>query len=420
MTDRSAISNDATREEEKAREEEALRKKKEEKQLDILNDPLIVEYTRFKHEIDEWRRNTVNFLPSFFINNSSNALGAMHIAGEVLMLKSTNIQYMTTEPNGRQWHHYLTEPPKSVFDAVFGKSVFKRTEPTLLKEVQSFFDVDKASKKDWEEAVAAVKDKKKPDGTLLKPNLVNRWQTRATGLGILGWGLSAVLPENKEDPEEIERMTRMSKEDPLGYVGARLWQAVDFTHWSDNKAQMTGGSVLIGGMCSTLGAWRGIAKEGAIQSYYPNRAYAFQGCLTILAGAAALLGVTKEDSYRNFGTVMMGKIPLLPANIAKRFTIKETGRIDENRWYYVGAHSFYQTQNMTSFLIGGVQKAEDGTILDQKAIREEAKHKVLEERQKRKENYGSERRETSPALLVSKPEHCSRVSDEQLVQRDYA
>ncbi|MFZ4124968.1 MAG: hypothetical protein ACOYJ2_02705 [Rickettsiales bacterium] len=416
MTDRSAISNDASREEDKAREEEALRKTKEEKRLDVLNDPLIVEYARLKNETEEWRRDTINVLPDFIINHSSNALGALHMSAEMLMLKSAGIDYMTTPEKSRSWHHYLTEPPKNVFKAIVGESGFKRTEPTLLKEVQAFFDVDKASDKDWAKALKAVEGQvdpktKKP----LEAKLINRMQTRATAMGIVGWGLSMVLPENKEKPEEIERMTRMLKENPLGYVGTRMWQAVDFTHWSDNKAQLTGGSVLIGGVFSTLGAWRGTIKGGGSQAYYLNKAYAFQGCLTMLAGAAALLGVTKEDSYRNFGTIMMGKIPLLPANIGKRFTINSKGKTDPNRWYYTGAHGLFQTQNTAGFLIGGAQKAADGTIMDQKAIRDDAKHKVLQEKSAKKDGINQSSTAVSEQQADPKEEKPKDKKQERLL-----
>ncbi|MFN7612820.1 MAG: hypothetical protein ACK5QI_05555, partial [Alphaproteobacteria bacterium] len=208
-----------------------------------------------------------------------------------------------------------------------------------------------------------------------KISLPNRWQARSTFSGLMGWGLNMVMPDNKDTPEEVERMAELAEKSPASYVAERFRQAVWIPEWPQHKRQMTGLAVMISGICSTLGAWRNRSEVGfrgsKIFEYKFNPGYLMTALATFAASMPLLFRLDNDRGYANYGEIHLLRCFFLPPSIWKKYKEREPGV----NWYTSGVSTF-QLQNATAALIGGAEKRPDGTVVDHKAIREEAKRKA--------------------------------------------
>ena len=341
------------------------------------------------------RHNVIKALPNGIVNNSSNILGALHVGTEVMMLKASsassgpaanaikrdpitgagNLLYQTFKGS------ITGSMPKHSFKEVFGKNPVMGFKRYLT-------DTDAAAKFEYERV--------KPGGVAnaaYKPG--NRWQNRSTLFGLAAWTLSAVIPDQKEDPQEVEEMMELKQRSPLGYLGERVRQAVWVPQWGQHKRQMIGLGVTLSGVCSILGAWRrrdpltalemvekGLA-EGQKFTFKKDNSYLMQSLFTLGSGAALLFSIDDERGFSRFGMGMMGRLTFLPTTIAGKFGWErekgtltkwtKTGDGEPGRWMYTAATASFQAENMAQGLIGGAEKLDDGTIVDHAAVREEAK-----------------------------------------------
>jgi len=370
------------------------------------------------------RKKTVTNLPNTVVNNSSNAIAMIQLSGEAMMLKANGTNFVPEQYRGwSHWWRYIVEPPKSVFNSVKGaKSDFKLADlakPGYLKmAAKSFVDLDTATKLD------------SAGGKLL----INRWQARSTFAGLVGMAFAAMLPDAKETPEDLEKRTALRHNHPLGYMGQTLgealWfpvgtvielgsKAVTFGHAQSNqelgkyKRQFTGLCLTIAGVCSFLSGFRNVGQRdiavgknvASNLKYVFNKAHSIGGAITGLAGSFLLFSISSDQGWERFGGIQWFRMLFLPNSIGSRFA-----NHDPKAWFYVAGQGGMQAANTASFLIGGAEKLPDGTIVDHKAEREEAKRKVLE-----KTARGEYREETQEAMRGLAPE--AKVSQVSEVQR---
>ena len=342
--------------------------------------------------ISSFRDKAIEVTPASVVNNSSHVLATVHMASELLMFKAAHNVFLDKEAlikkNGAiRWFDYIIEPPKSLVTGMAsGVSSSMKPKDFLrpsfyVDSVRGLFDLEHATKIDWE----AAKRVELSGGP--KAKLLNRFQTRSTMVGMVGWGLSLFVKDNKEDPEEVQKLAELRKENPLGYMGKRVKQAVDFTHWSDNKAQMIGGFVTLSGMFSMLSGLRNVTKTPTHQYYRLNTSHCITGLLTFAAGNLLLFGANKEESFKNFGAAMMGRLFFLPTSLRNKYAKDAQGYKDPGRHYYSGGMAGFQSVNFMSFIFGGVEKNPDGSVVDQSANLDSDKgkkpeNKVLEVKEK--------------------------------------
>jgi hypothetical protein len=320
------------------------------------------------------RKAAITVTPAFIVNNSSNFLGASHVATEMLLFKSSmpNGKLIQNPQNPINW---VVEPIKNIYTGLYHKSKardFTFKELVSGNPVKNFrslvMDTEAATDREFSRHKASGKDAK-----IL--SLGNAWQTRSTFAGLIVWSLSALFPEKKESDAEIERMATMRTLHPIQYVGERLKQAVWFPDWTSHKRQMIGLGYMAIGVCSMLGSWRNRRKlepdkllnafdqkkfsEGVRQVYDFNPSYLATGALSFLASIPLLFALDENKAYSGFGMIMMGRLGFLPSSIRTKYKNKEDGRHS----YLAGMGSF-QVENAMQALIGGAEKLPDGTIVD--------------------------------------------------------
>ncbi len=425
-----AIREDATREPVKSPEGLAAPENSLAEELPQVNQINPGFFERMHEHVRAWRHKAIKSTPNFIVNNSSNILGATHVATEVMMLKASAAKDPTLNfvRNNPKFYHYATDPvvntwkqtvtgsmPKS-WDLLRGNP-FKNFKEYLVngeyaagREYEHYrADMSKPGKlaevnAKRAEAFLQVADKDKHkwkpfdsvDDAVKQFEPGNRWQTRSTLFGLAVWTLSALIPDKKEDPEEVEKMAELQQRSKLGYAGERLRQAVAVPEWRDHKRQMIGLGVSLSGVCSVLGAWRSRKNpaEGALLALgtpYPfkktfarDTSYLMQSLFTLGSGLALLFSLDDEKGFSRFGMGMMGRLTFLPVTIGKKFGYrgKENnfsfvkGEPENGKWWYTAATASFQAENMAQGLIGGAEKNPDGTIIDHASIRKEAKMKA--------------------------------------------
>ncbi len=371
------------------------------------------------------RYHAVRRVPAPLLNNSSNLLGFAHVWTEVIMFKAS-LRGGRIVKEGTPWYRYPVDALVKVFDDSIKKSksskppqalvpkgnVFERTRNMLVdhnfatkrdlvdqmhelkldSHLKAFaqegtYDIGRMSKVIFDHKVeGAVKA-----GTSLdkvKVSLGNRFQTRSTLAGLVVWGLSAIIPDKKESPEQVERMDLMQRNNPVGYVGERLRQAVWFPSWPDHKRQMIGLGIMVSGVCSMMGAWRNgkgvefdqmgkliedaalMGKKGNVigTQYTFNRDYFLTSVLTFMSSLPLLFASDDQRGFGGFGAWMTGRLAFLPGSIKRKIDNKEQGA----KWYF-GAMGAFQVENWTQALIGGAEKKPDGTIVDHSEAHRQAK-----------------------------------------------
>lgn len=345
-------------------------------------------------EFLEYRKNTISALPRPIVNNNSNFLGATELVAEVFMFKSSGLQLYSHQKSygkGRilpdffsgsfqEWletkHAGLSytkgsgvtskilkglnpiiEPVYNIARTVAGTGSVNfnpkdLVSPKFYKEsVQGLFNIEKATEIDR----ARFPGKK----------LVNRWQTRSTTLGLIGMSVATFMPDDKDSPEDVKKYTEMAATNPVGYVITKLGLALNPLQWWENKRSFVGLMKTLGGTATLFSGFRNVDGNNA---YFRNGAHAINGAITAAAGSQLFWGVDGEQAWGRYGTVMAGRMFLLPKSIKRRYA-----KGDPARHFYGAGQATFQIGNLDSFLIGGAEKLEDGTIIDHKAEREKAK-----------------------------------------------
>ena len=364
------------------------------------------------HAIGDWtagvRKKAIQVTPSFIVNGSSNLLGALQLVGEVMMFKAS-----AKEPLVSNWSdpRSIAEAPVKIVKEIFGgatRSDLKVGELLKGNPAKNIYHrITHLEDATAREVTGQIKaDPTKSVHTIRLPN---RWQTRSTALGIVGWGLNMLIPEKKEKDEDVQKMAEMSAKNPVAYGLECVRRAVWLPDWGANKRYMTGLFVMGSGMCSTLGAWRNREKlASGLQHYRFNPSYMMTGLLTLAGGIGTLLAVDNARGYGAFGSTLMLRTAFLPTSIYKKFQIKEDGR----HWY-TSAVATFQTQNALAVLFGGAEKRPDGTIIDHKTAVKEGKKEGREER-KHRAMKAAEPVDEKPSSTISQAEHVSQTTQNEV------
>lgn len=349
------------------------------------------------------RRRSIEATPAFFVNNSSNVLGASHVATEMLMFKSgmKGAKLIDNPSNPINW---VKEPVQKIAADVVTNS--KSRDYSLLQllrgnPIKNFrhfvMDTHEASLREVSRQIETNRELVAAGKAPKKLSLGNPWQTRTTFTGLVIWSLSALIPERKESDEEIERMAKMRTLHPVQYIGERLKQAVWFPEWNMHKREMLGLGYLGIGIFSGLGSWRNrrdfskgmLAKDaelvakGLTNSYTFNAAYFATAVVSFLGGLPLLFALDERKAYSTYGSMVFLRVPLLPASIGDKWRKKEPGWVS----YMIGKVTF-QVEDFLFSLIGGATKKvkPDGTvkIVDHEQLKKEAIAEAKEEKARRK------------------------------------
>ena len=342
------------------------------------------------------RYNAISAMPRFFVNNSSNILGAAHVGTEIMMFKASLKERKLVE-NPKNPVDYVVRAIKHVYTDAFEKSgsdVAEMKEAMKDNKVRGFVnyirDTDGATKRAVEPQLALGKlgkltDKGEPI-TRANVSLGNPWQTRSTLSGLIVWTLSALIPDKKESPDEVERMAVLRATNLPGYIGERIRQAVWFPDWGSHKRQMIGLGIMVSGICSMIGSWRNNVDtfkkvEGILEKcrvYEFNPSYFATAALTFVSSLPLLFASDDQKGFSGFGSWMTGRLAFLPTSIAKKFKGDKGPAM-----YYTAATLGFQAENWTQALIGGAEKLPDGTIVDHEEAKEKARAEVKEIKQAR-------------------------------------
>lgn len=398
MTDNTAINKEKTRSE-KERDQQAapiavggdLRSD----QHDLLNDTLVREYGKIKNELADYRHAAIHTLPGFIVNNSTNLLGAAHVATEMAMFKSALPQGTNLAEYKGNPFTYAFDATKEVFGVTFKKSIPKNFNLGTLKNEYGNGNTLKGLYNFVTDTKAATERAMKEQGvtSVEKLKLSNPWQARTTMCGLGVWGLSTLIPDKKDTLEEIEHMTVLQQTNPIGYIGERMRQAIDIPHWHEHKRQMIGLGYIGVGLCSTLGSWRGNGVKG----YSFNKGYFMTSMFSLASAIPLLFATDDEKGFGGFGALMMGRLFFLPGSIARKFSTGEPGAA-----WYGGASVAFQIENYMQTLFGGAEKKPDGTVVDHQEIMKIAKRHAQEiKRNKhRDEAAGAEPANDMPTVKV--------------------
>lgn len=320
----------------------------------------------FRESVISIRRRVNDALPAAIVNRGSNIAAGIHTVAEVFMFKANGTELMKGG-NRSNPLHYVWYPLKNIYRSVSGDAKLMVSGRDLLRPahyLESFknhIDLKKATAID-----------------IMHGPLINRWQARATLIGMTAWGLNLVLPDRKDTPEETERMSIMLATRPLAYMGERIKEAFWIPGWVDHKRQMTGLGILVAGVCSFLGGWRNVSRpKGGPQHYYFNWQYCATGLVSMAASIPMFLGIDNDKGYSQSGAIHLLRTLFLPGSIYKKFTKSER----QGAYYYAAGHVGFQLDNATQMLIGGAEKRPDGSIVDHQEMREAAKTKAQEVKQ---------------------------------------
>lgn len=361
---------------------------------------------------DRMRERTIRALPAFIVNNSSNAVAITQLTGEVMMFKANNTTFIEEAHKGTWWR-YLTEPPKNIFGSVFKNAGISMEAKDLLRPsfyrdtAKSFVNLDAATAID------------KAAGR----TLINRWQARSSFTGLSAMAITAVVPDAKDTPEDLEKMATLSRTNPIAYIGERIRQGLWFPvetvvglgqkllpghqgreeeNVGKHKRQFTGLALTITGIFSFLSGFRNVGTIDSKlpksllsnQKYVRNAAHSWGGAITALAGSQLLTALDNDSGWSRFGAIQWLRMGFLPKSIINRY---EHG--DPKAHWYLGGSVGMQSANTVSYLIGGAQKLEDGTIVNHDAMRNSARARAKETVQQRKEQRKTH--EDTPGTRVS-------------------
>ncbi len=297
-------------------------------------------------------------LPSPIINNSSNVVGSMQLVAEAMQFKSSNNNLVRKQFHNQPWM-WLIEVVRNIYTASFQKAQVRLHPSDLLRP--SFYSEAARNLVDLERASLI-------DSKHNTVELRNHWSARSGLTGISSMTLATLLPDRKETDQEIEGNATLARTNPLGYVGRRVYQAVNPLEWWGNKRQISGLGMTVTGLLSFVSGWRQIAGDfiahpvtginmaEKTQVYSRNYGQMAGGVITTLAGIQLWMGLTNQQGWTNFGSTQLLRIFTLPPSIAKRFKPDENGRRDPNANWYLGAQMVMVGKNSTASLIGGAER----------------------------------------------------------------
>lgn len=311
--------------------------------------------------VERMRNSAIHALPSFVVNNSSNFIGSMQLVAEALYYKSGGYDLIPKEKRGNPIS-WIVEPPKSIWKGV----------TTASKSNVKLSDMVKPSF--WQGAWKELNDVERAtqlDGHFVNgmntSKLRNKWSARAGMSGIAAMTIATVLPDEKYDPEQDANMRKMASDNTAGYVGLRMYQAVNPLEWMNHKRQFSGLGMMGAGAFSFFSGFRQVngtfGKEA--QAYMRNPWHMAGGLITVMGGLQLMLGVDNQEAWRNFGATQMLRLASLPNSIHHRFKYQEQG----GSWY-LASTGVFQTKNIFAALVGGAEKTPDGEIIDFKKKRE--------------------------------------------------
>lgn len=325
------------------------------------------------------REGFLRHAPAPLVNHSTNICGVVQLIGEAMMVRANGTELVRPKEGRpaekgmpalapRQLHHFITDPPRNVFGSVFknvssgqGFSHFWENKFNVKYYKDSFrqiIDIDAATAA--EHAVGNTN------------RFVNRWAARSTFSGLVFMTLAAILPDKKEDKQDEERMVKMYADSPLKYVGTRLLQAVNVPEYAEHKRQYLGFGLLVSGMCSMMSGFRNfkLDKATGMHRYYLNSAHSIGGLITAIGGSQLIFSLNNESAWEKAGATMWLRLPIAGKAIHKRI------QSNDPTWaYYTSGQLAFQSMNTMSFLMGGVQKLDDGTVVDTKSTTNELRKK---------------------------------------------
>jgi hypothetical protein len=324
------------------------------------------------------RFNAISAMPRQFVNNSSNILGAAHVGTEIMMFKASLPKSVLVD-NPKGPIDYVVRAVKRVFSESFSGSKTDIAELKAAvkgKPISGFIhhirDVDGAT----ERAIYSKVGKIDSEGKLITRanlSLGNPWQTRSTLAGLVVWSLSAIIPDQKESSEEVERMAVLRETNPMQYVGERFKQALWVPEWGAHKRQMIGLGIMTSGICSLLGSWRNNIQMPQGKVYAFNGGYFCTSALTFISSLPLLFASDDQKGFGAFGAWMTGRLAFLPSSIARKFKGDKMAAT-----YYTASMAGFQAENWTQALIGGAEKLPDGTIVDHEDIKKKAHQEAKE------------------------------------------
>jgi hypothetical protein len=378
------------------------------------------------------RKKTIPMLPAGLVNGSSNVIGSMQLVGEVLMMKSTGA---TLVPDKSKWYNYIIQPPVVIYETVFKKakgslSWKEMLRPSrILESSRSFANLERMAQLDSINHTVP---------------LINRWTARSSFSGIVGMSMAMAMPEVKETPEQVESNAIMLRNNPIGYylkcVAQGLWFPAETLIRSvkkiadpqtdqrigEHKRQFAGIGLIGAGLCSVASGFRqveGNFVKGELQTYRKNKWHIIGGLITTLAGNFMMTGVNSQQGWGNFGTMQMFRIPILYPSIASRFKLGVTGRPEDNRWWYVAAHTVFQIKNTFASLVGGAEVSKEGKIIDHIKERKDALAEADEIKIRRKIEHGNSKesvgdgskqlRHSEPTTTITQPHPPERAMPER-------
>jgi hypothetical protein len=183
---------------------------------------------RIKDSLEQTRQNVLEKSPAFVVNNSTNIIGVMDIAGEMMVLKAAGVNLVSPQHRGKPLY-YLIDPPANLYKSVamrasFGGQWSDLLKPSFYREsIQDLLDLNKASTKD-----------------LKRGRLINRWQARGMLFSLAGMTANAVVPQKPEDPEDTLQMGQLYRDNPVHYVATRIGQGLWPLGWGNHKTQFAG------------------------------------------------------------------------------------------------------------------------------------------------------------------------------------
>lgn len=361
---------------------------------------------------EDARQYLIQTLPRWVLNNSSNLVGSMQLGAEMFMFKSSNNNLISPGNEGKPLH-YLIDPPRNIIRGSFQRSKLQHPWTDIFNPGKLWHELNDLNG-------AAFRDRM--GGTA---KLTNRWSARAGFAGMTSMAISTFLPEYSETPEETMAMVDMSHDHPLEYAATRMRQAINPIEVFHNKRPLVGLGMTTAGFFSVLSGFRQVegpfhAPNGfnihAPQTYRRNPWQMLGGFITMGAGTQLLLGVNNEQGWRSFGTTQLLRFATLPGSIGSRFARNPiTGHREAGAVSYFTAQSILAVKNTIASLIGGVQVAPDGTVIDHAKMRKEAVAIEKEERRHIKEMkaHGREASKPSPRIMAGaineKPLHTTNA-----------
>lgn len=303
------------------------------------------EKTGIRARLHNFRMHTIEVLPRFVVNNAVSIISGLHLASELLMLKSGGMQFLKNNRGGTKVN-YLIDPINNLQRGLRGL------------------------------------DKQAVGGKAVQ----NAWALRSTAVGFTGWLIGTFVPNKKDDEENILKDAEAFERSKIGYLGKRTIEALQ--PWKpSNKRQFVGLAVTVAGVFSALSGLTNIGGDGR---YYFNKSRTMGGIITTVAGSSLLYSLTDRDAWARYGKAIWLRLPFIGLSIDKMYkkTIEFKGSADvdafnkaskEWKFYAAGAAGF-QTASTISYLFGGVQKLEDGTIIDKKEEKDEAKAQLAEKK----------------------------------------